>query len=556
MYIGIDVGGTFTDGVIIHEKKVFKAVKAATSPDTADSIIKVLKELTQSEDIKKIKRIVLSTTLITNILAQNQQDPVGLLLIPGPGVNPESLKFAGSYYLLQGSVDYRGRVVQELDLDQVKRGIDYLTGQGYQRIAVACKFSQRNPVLEDKIVKYIESRNPEISVLASHKVSGLLNWVRRANGAAFTLAVESHCRAFIEDVKLTLRTLGIECPVYFLKADGGTLPLGMSGNYPLETIFSGPAASALGALAFAKKDITSVVMDIGGTTTDLALILDGTPLLAERGAEIKNLTIPVRALAVSSEALGGDTSIICNDGKIGLGKRLGPALCLGGPTLTVTDVLVYSGYSNIGDHSLINQQLRELAAALATDIDALCAEVLKIFITTLEKKLEDMFRTWEEEPAYRIWQVMANKKERPTTLICLGGPAQGLGTLWGRSKGWKVIIPENSAVANAVGAALAKDTLKMDFMADTERMVYSTSLGGIQGVLNNKLKSLEEAKSMALNIFKEHADAGNAQEEEVFVTYQEAFNMVRGWNTIGKIYQIGLQSPTGILFPWEVSSDE
>lgn len=556
MYIGIDVGGTFTDGVIVSKGKVLKAVKAATSPNPGDSIIEVLQKLTQSADIAQFKRIVLSTTLITNILAQNKQDPVGLLLIPGPGVNPKNLRFAGSYFLLQGSVDYRGRVMRDLDMAQVARGVDHLIGQGFKKIAVACKFSQRNPDLEERIIKYIKSRYPGISVLASHKVSGLLNWVRRANGAVFTLAVEDHCRSFINNVKSTLNTLDIDCPVYILKADGGTLPLRQSAEYPLETIFSGPAASALGALAAAENGITTVVMDIGGTTTDLALILDGVPLLAEKGAEINNYTVPVRAMAVSSAALGGDTSIVFEEGKVRLGERVGPALCLGGPSLTVTDILVHLGYSSIGDLGLIESILKDFSLSTGIDKEDICRESLQLFIESLEKRLEEMFRTWEEEPAYRVWQVIANKKERPTTLICLGGPAQGMGTLWGKNKGWKVMIPENSAVANAVGAALAKNTLKLDFFADTERMIYSTSLGGIQGVLKNKLKTLDEAKAMALNIFNEKTEVQNGEAEEIDIMYQESFNMVRGWNTTGKIFQIGLQSPTGILSALEVSDNE
>lgn len=557
MYIGIDVGGTFTDGVCIHKGQVHKAVKVATGPNTAHSIIEALQQLLNRADKAKIKRIVLSTTLITNILAQNKQDPVGMLLIPGPGINPETLKFAGSYYILDGAVDYRGRILQELDMLQVARGIDYLLDKGINRIAAACKFSQRNPLLEQKIVDYIKRNKPGIRVLASHKVSGLLNWVRRANGAVFTLAVEDHCKNFFQDVKTTLKTLDIDCPVYLLKADGGTLPLELAADYLLETVFSGPAASALGALAAAGKGITTVVMDIGGTTTDLALILDGVPLLAERGAAINKYPVPVRAMAVSSAAFGGDTAVVYEQGRIALGCRKGPALCLGGPNLTVTDILVYKGCSSVGDESLIHSELREFSSAAGMDTEDICIEVVRLFICSLEDKLEEMFRTWEEEPAYRIWQVVAQKKDKPANLVCLGGPAQALGRIWAQKKGWEVTIPEHSAVANAIGAALAKNTLKMDFLADTERMTYSTSLGGVQGELRDKLKSVDDAQRLALNIFRDAAKAWNNTEEEVEITYREGFNMVRGWNTIGKIFQIGLQSPSGIISALpEVTSNE
>ena len=154
-------------------------------------------------------------------------------------------------------------------------------------------------------------------------------------------ATEEACHDFQEKIITTLQQLGLVCPLSILKADGGTLPLEISLRYPLETIFSGPAASTLGALATTRERITAVVIDIGGTTTDLALLLDGKPLLAERGAFIKDHPIPLRSLAVASLPIGGDSPLLIKDRTICFGKREGPALCAGGTPVSYTHLDVY-----------------------------------------------------------------------------------------------------------------------------------------------------------------------------------------------------------------------
>ncbi len=89
-----------------------------------------------------------------------------------------------------------------------------------------------------------------------------------------------------------------------------------------------------------------------------------------------------------------------------------------------------------------------------------------------------MYRSWEEEPAYRIWQIVNKQKMRPSVIVCLGGPAEGVGKLMEEERGWQIIVPEHASVANAIGAALARTTLCLDFIADTEQNLYSTNLEG------------------------------------------------------------------------------
>ncbi|MDD2212159.1 MAG: hydantoinase/oxoprolinase family protein [Clostridia bacterium] len=547
MFVGIDIGGTFTDGVVISDQEVIKAIKVPTYDDISLSIEEALQQILAGLEPQKIEQVTLSTTLITNLIMQDQLAKAGLLLLPGPGANPHQLSFACAYKIINGAVDYRGRVIKPINLTEVKEACQYFLDRKINNLVVACKFSQRNPSLEEEIAAFVQKNYPECKVLASHKVSGLLNWVRRANGAFYTLATQEACRTFQEKIKTTLAKLGLHCPLFILKADGGTLPLEVSLCYPLETIFSGPAASTLGALACTEEKITAVVIDIGGTTTDLALLLAGKPLLAERGALINNYPVPVRSLAISSLTLGGDSSLLIEQGKLRFGPRQGPALCVGGPVLTVTDVLVYSGYSEIASPALIKEPVEETARVLQLTPQQFSEQVLQMFVAQLEAKLEIMFKTWEEEPAYRIWQVLSVQKERPQTLICLGGPASGIGKYWSEKKNWQVVVPAFSAVANAIGAALAKTTLKLDFFADTERKTYTTNLGGLQGTLAQRLHNIEEAKEFTLQLFQEKAkDWQLVPDMPVETVYAEGFNIVRGWQTTGRIFQIGLQTVPGI----------
>lgn len=546
MYLGIDVGGTFTDGVIIKEQKVLRSCKVRTKEDLTATIEELLKLLLSEIATKEISRVVLSTTLITNQLARGEKEPIGLLLFPGPGMNPQTQQLAAVPQLLQGAVDYRGRLIEEVNWDEVKRAVSRLKKEGCRKLVVAAKFSQRNPELEEQVARQIRKDHPDLQILPSNRVSGLLNWIRRANGAVYTLTVSSAADRFTHEIGKITALYGMDCPLHLLKADGGTLPLDVSRHYPLETIFSGPAASALGALALAQPSTSCVVMDMGGTTTDMALILDGQPLLASRGAVIEGYPVPVRALAVSSLALGGDTSIVARDGKAALDRRRGPALCLGGPCLTLTDFLVYLGESELAKKEDIQEPLEELARLLGlTPID-LCRQVLELVTTELENRLAEMFKRWEEEPVYRVWQLLSPQRQHPRQLVCLGGPAPALGRLWSKKRDWKVLVPQHAAVANAVGAALAGTTLRLEVLIDTEEMTYSTNLGNIKGKLNRKIRNLEEARGFAGELFARAKADRQVEEERTEVLYEEEFNIVRGWHTTGRIYQLGLQNPPGI----------
>ena len=152
-----------------------------------------------------------------------------------------------------------------------------------------------------------------MEIVRGFEVSGQLNFLRRAVTAYYTAVTRDKWARFADSIKEALRKRGIVSPINILKADGGTMPLEVSLHNPCETVFSGPAASVMGAFALTMDQQTSVVVDIGGTTTDLALILEGRPLYASRGAVLA-VVIRIRSFAVRSMALGGDS--ICGGQEI------------------------------------------------------------------------------------------------------------------------------------------------------------------------------------------------------------------------------------------------
>ena len=185
-----------------------------------------------------------------------------------------------------------------------------------------------NSLLRKSSGKFIRSVNWNLG----NKLSGKLNFPRRVATTMLAAASRDRYKEFFEKIKKALDERNIRAPVYILKADGGTLPIEKSMEFPVETIFSGPAASTIGALALTPENETSVVVDIGGTTTDLALILSGKPLLASKGAKLGGFLTQVRAFAVRSIAVGGDSIVRIRDSSSGIKEisigpeRAGPAL--------------------------------------------------------------------------------------------------------------------------------------------------------------------------------------------------------------------------------------
>ncbi len=561
MLIGIDVGGTTTDAVVVDGNKV---VKTAYVPTDHDNLLKcllgALDELVQGIDTRKIERVVLSTTLITNMIAEGKTDPVALVLIPGPGTNPKDYAL-GESIILDGAIDFRGKEIDRLKESQIKEAATRIKGQGLSRVAVVGKFCQRNHAHELKVGEIMAAALPGSKIELGHRVSGQLNFPRRAATTMLTAATKDSYERFAKDVAAALKERKINSPVYILKADGGTLPLDKSVQMPVETIFSGPAASIMGVMALTDPGQSSVVVDIGGTTTDLALILSGRPLLSAKGARVGSLLTHVRAFAVKSIAIGGDSAVaVCGQNNCGKSSnglavgphRDGPPLCMGGNGPTPTDALRVLGLSQIGDAAKAEKAMQIVADGLGCTAMQAAQKVVDGVVDKIVFEVNEMFREWEQEPAYRIWEIMKRESLSAQSVVGVGGGAPALVPLVAARLKAAAIVPQYASVANAIGAAVARPTLTLNLHIDTESKEYAVAEDGLTGRVTNQKMTLEEAERLARRLLAERAELLGISEyaAEAEVTYSEVFNMIRGWSTVGRLMDVRMEIPAGLLPSW------
>jgi len=556
--IGIDVGGTFTDAVAVRRGRVLSWAKAPTdASNLARSLLSALDTVMRAgqEDLSpdRVARVGLSTTLITNLLAQGQAPKAALLLIPGPGCDPASYRLGAPYWTVDGAVDLAGRETHPLDRAQVLRALDEIDAAGYRRLGVVAKFSPRNPDLEQRALAWARERRPDWALIAGHTVSGQLNFTRRAAAAALTLRVQDAYRAFFDQIQAALSEHGLSCPIVILKADGGTLPLDSAQREPIQSVFSGPAASAMGALAQRPPGSTSVVVDVGGTTTDLALILDGAPLFSSRGGSLEGVRLPTGALAVRSLPVGGDSTVSAREGRIVLlPTRAGAAACLGGPQATLTDALRVAGRTGLGDEALARQAMAAAGRPVGLDAGAAAEQAIEQAMSRVEEGIRAMFRAWQQEQVYRIWQLKQRGERRPEVIVGVGAAAAPLVPTLAERLQARALIPPHAPVANALGAALARTTYTTTLHVDTARRRAEIAEEGAVERLPGGRYTLDDARELAREwMVRRGQERGVADPladcEEVLA---EQFNVVQGWQTVGRIMDVRLERRCGLVEGW------
>ena len=570
MLIGIDVGGTTTDAVLIRNGEVYSTAKVSTEPgDLLSSLLEALDAISKDIPPEQLERVVFSTTVITNLIAEGKTDRVALLLIPGPGINPASYTFPDSFYL-KGAMDYRGREIQPLDEAELRKAVGLIRELGFSRAAVVSKFGQRNPSHELRIEEIFREMYPGCKLELGHKVSGKLNFPRRIATAMLASATRESYQEFVEKIRKALEERNIRAPVYILKADGGTLPVEKSIEFPVETIFSGPAASTIGALALTPEGETSVVADIGGTTTDLALILSGEPLLASKGAKLGGFLTHVRAFAVRSIAVGGDSVVRVTSSNSGTKlitvgpDRAGPAYCMGGEETTPTDALKVLGLIEVGNPERARKAIKATASSLGKSEIETASLIVDKATQMIVEAVNEMFLEWAQEPAYRIWEVLQEKKAKPENVVGIGGGARGLIAEIAKKLDAKPVIPKYAEVGNAIGAAVARPTLTLNLRIDTEQKVYSVAEEGEIVSLNvtdignfNRMGS-DEAEALAAKLLRERAESYGISEYagEAEIVDSEVFNVVSGWSTVGRLFDVNMQIPAGLIPEWKRGEKE
>ncbi|MCX7781372.1 MAG: hydantoinase/oxoprolinase family protein [Negativicutes bacterium] len=545
MLLGIDVGGTFTDAVVLKNGSILAQAKHPTTHGKLlDGVLAVMDTILRGMDATRLERVALSTTIVTNALVEGKTDRVNLMLMTGPGMDYRGL-LPAEPVLLSGYIDHRGREAAPPDTKAAVAAARDIGGI----YAIAGKFSVRNPAHEQQVAASIRKTASPLHVSLSSEISGSLNFWRRTNSSYYNAAVWRRFGEFAGAVEEALKRRGIHAPVHILKADGGTMPLPAARQLPVEAIFTGPAASVLGIMALAEPDGEAVSLDVGGTTTDIALWRNGLPLFAQRGARIAGYPTSVQAFRLKSIGIGGDSFVAREaDGAIRIGpERKGPAMAVGGDQPTLSDAMIVAGTAAFGDARLAAEAMRQVARPGETEAETAWSILTQAAVEVC-RAIREMISEQASEPVYKVEDVIKQNPVKPDWVIGIGGAAPGLAPLVAEKLGCRCRIPENAAVANAVGAAVAKPTIEITLRADTSQGSYTVAELGLAEKLPARNMRREEVRELAARCLRERAAQIGVEAKDIAVVYEEEFNLIRGFSTTGKIITCRLQLKPGVLY--------
>ncbi len=441
--IGIDVGGTNTDAVLIDGRKVIAGVKSATTEDVTGGVLNALRRLIEdiALDPQSIDVIMIGTTHFTNAVVEGKAlDPVAALRIALPATAclppmidwPDDLRqtIGNHAYLAKGGYEFDGRKIAELDPAEIERIAQACKAKGLSNIAISSVFGPLNSEMEKEAEKIIRAILPEANITLSADI-GRIGLLERENAGILNACLQSLSSRVIQAFDEALKEAGFVCPFHLTQNDGTLLSAAQARRYPVLTFASGPTNSMRGA-AFLTGVKDAIVVDVGGTTTDIGALRKGFPRPASLSVEVGGVRTNFRMPDVFSIGLGGGSLVRETEGG---GVTVGPqsvgfrltteALVFGGDTLTTSDIAVATGAANFGDHSKVKHLPKDLIAKVRARIG------------------EMLFESVDR----------ARLSSEPLPVIVVGGGSMLVPDTLGELN---VVRPENYAVANAVGAAIAQ----------------------------------------------------------------------------------------------------
>ena len=565
MLLGLDVGGTFTDAVIIDGHRVVATAKRRTTKDNLmNGIGEALDAVLEGYDTSNIEQVTLSTTVVTNTIVEEKEQVVDLYVVTGPGRNVDDI-FPVKPIYLQGYTDHRGIVVEHTPADAV-RGIANMVQKrsGTDLAAVSAKFGVRNPQEELSITE--ELKNTYHVISNGSLLSGSLNFPRRTISAYFNSAVTPVFTVFKKNVEDALSARNIVAPLHILKADGGSLPIEHMVSRPVETAFTGPAATVLGLSALGViGNQHTVALDIGGTTTDISLWKHGRPLMTKNGVSIREYPSAVRSFAVTSVGIGGESVVRLKNGNLTVGpERVGPSVALGGVEPTLGDALIVLGHANYGDFNLASRALQDLADAIQATVQSnnvnisnnqltliktasdVARLILQNALETIQRGVDEVITVENKRSIYVVADIVNPDIFVPEHIVVVGGTAPSLGASIGEYMDLPITIPENAAVANAIGAALALSTIELTVHVDTKRRLLVIPELGIKQQ-NCTLKRAEQVVERAKEALSEEAfRLGLDTSQEIEIISIEDFPVVEGWQSMERLITVKVQLAAGV----------
>jgi N-methylhydantoinase A/oxoprolinase/acetone carboxylase beta subunit len=446
--IGVDVGGTNTDAVILDGSNVVEWHKVVTTKDVSGGIREALVGVLKKAAIpaSEIRAVMVGTTHFTNALVERRglaevgvvraTLPAGDCLPPLFGWPADLRRAIGDHtFMVHGGHEYNGRVLEPLNTAELDHVAEEFRHRGIQTAAVTATWSPVDNSAEEAIATHLRARIPALKVTLSSEIGGI-GLIERENGAVLNASLSLLAERVIGALQTVVTDSGIAAPLWMTQNDGTLVPAALVIMYPAALLGSGPTNSMRGA-AFLSGQKDAIVVDIGGTTTDAGLIHHGFPQQATMAMDVAGVRTNFRMPDVSSVGLGGG-SLVSFDGPVivgpeSVGYRLtDEALVFGGSRITATDIAVSAGLATIGAPAR--------AQTLPSDSVSAAMEVIR-------SRIEGV-----------IDRAKVAAGDLPVVLV--GGGSILVGdSLEGASE---VIRHRHGSVANAIGAAMAEVSGNVD----------------------------------------------------------------------------------------------
>lgn len=460
--IGIDVGGTNTDAVLLNSNlEIVRTAKVATTHQILVGVRDALEVVTDASDFdpESVAHVMVSTTHATNALIERKGlRRIGVLRLGAPAtvcleplatwpVEVRAAVLAGSA-IVRGGSEFSGDDIVPLDVDAIRRFAAEV-GEAAEGFAVTAVFSPVTADHELRAREIIQSEIGHLPISLSHEM-GTLGLIERENGTVLNASLTGVTSNVVESVAASIDALGIRASLYIAQNDGTLMGAAWAQQYPALTIGSGPASSLRGG-AFLSGIEDAIVVDIGGTSTDIGVLTEGHPRSSFSPIEIGGIRANFRMPDLISLGIGGGTRIRATGGEPGVGpdsvgaRLRDEALVFGGITPTLTDAAVGDGRFEVGE--------RDRARAHHV--------LLRRALEVADQRLAD-----------GIQAVRRVSSDLP--IVAVGGGARLLDVSSRQRR--EVHVPEHHDVANAVGAATAQISREIDEVVPADPALRSRRL--------------------------------------------------------------------------------
>jgi N-methylhydantoinase A/oxoprolinase/acetone carboxylase beta subunit len=309
----------------------------------------------------------------------------------------------------------------------------------------------------------------------------------------------------------------------------------------------------MGALALDDCIGSSLVLDVGGTTTDMFVILDGIPLLEPLGIRLGPYQTLIRSLLTRSIGIGGDSEVkVDRKGNLKIGPvRQGPPAAFGGPEPTPTDAMVVLGMLKSGDPRTAARALEKIGGSFQWDPETTAAKILRQMGQSIARAVEAFVHSLNARPVYTIHEVLEEKPVAPDSVVLIGGPAVQLASYVEEALCLPTRVPPHAEVANAVGAALSRTTAEIHVQADTGRRVLNIPEADVHASIEPGFSIVDAANAGREALARIASEIGAETSQKDFrITEEQVFNMIEGYSRTGQNIRMTLSIMPGLISSW------